>query len=401
MKTTGVLGLIVLLLLSCLSRVVLACPPPECPDCYVWDSEGEQCIFAYKYWTANGQISGTITVNDTWLCMTTGHNAYMVYDYDYWYSYYPSFYYGYQSDSLTYEWTKTAGTNPQTGEWTTGTKMSYVGWQAPPCAGTVNIKVTINDKPDPLPNCDRGSRNDLSRDFEDTADVYLPTGCEYAGSHDSSVHWTHNYDFYATCDGWGHFYSHRATYDLDFKYSNCKWVCEISNVQAKTEVEVWHPNRPGYVCITEASDVPCGPNDQEALLAKSDLNDPDLTDDIGAPLTKYWIHQAICVHELQHESDWKAYYGAALAEAITFAEANAIQTIYCDPPEYGWTKTCQHTCDHWRSAIEALFQGAWDEAHDDMDEPTTPVREDEVRALQAENVIEQPVSDALPGDCTL
>ena len=94
---------------------------------------------------------------------------------------------------------------------------------------------------------------------------------------------------------------------------------------------------------------------------------------------------------------WKYYYSERLEAAITFAEENAITSIDC---EISYTTTCQTVRDYWASAIDALFEGAWEEAHRDMDDPDTPVDEAEVSAYLASSTIERPVSDALPDGCT-
>jgi hypothetical protein len=229
--------------------------------------------------------------------------------------------------------------------------------------------------------------------------VCITVGCSSAGPHDSSVNWNHTTNYFATPDRWGYFdFWPKASKDVDFRYSTCTWVCEISNVEAFTDVEVWHPNRPGYVSITKASDVPCGDENSEALLAKSDLNDSDLTDDSGADLSKYWIHLAICVHEEKHRTDWINFYGPRLNTAITTAETITVNINCYDVP---YTCTCQSAEAYWMDQIVWLFDWAWDSALEQFDDPATQdVDESEVRAYLYENAIEQPVSDALPGGCT-
>jgi hypothetical protein len=230
----------------------------------------------------------------------------------------------------------------------------------------------------------------------------LPGGCEYAGAHDSSIHWTNpddDYNAYPLGD-WGYFDWWRATYEVDFKYEDCSWVCEINDVEAETRIKVSASNYPGFISITQASDVPCGPNNIEALLAKYDLNDSDLTDDEGAPLTKYWIYSAIVAHEEKHRTDWQNYYGASLSAAILTADG-ITEEIDCDIP-YTWY--CESVKDYWmtgEAGIHVLFDWAWDSAREEFDNPDTPlVDESDVRAYLVENAIEQPVSDALPSGCT-
>jgi hypothetical protein len=248
---------------------------------------------------------------------------------------------------------------------------------------------------DPCPN---SSRDDGSKDFQGTSTVSLPDGCSNAGPHDSSIHWSFPTNYFAEPGGpWGFCDPPQTTCAVDFRYNMCSWVCEISNVQVSIAVYVGNPDNPQYVSITNASDVPCGENNSEALLAKSDLNDSDLTDAVGALLTKYWIHLAICVHEEKHRTDWESYYGPALNTAITMAETITVN-IDCDVP---YTCTCQGAESYWSDQIAMLFDWAWNHANDLMDDPSTPdLDEAEVRAYLEENTIEQPVSNALPEGCT-
>jgi hypothetical protein len=299
------------------------------------------------------------------------------------------------ADSLVYNWNQFAGSNPQLGTFLTSTNESAVLWQAPPCKGTITIKVHVDDLPDEmyLPCPGGGTRDDDPKDFQQTIDVKLPAGCEEASGHDSSVHWNHTENLNVNPLGpWGLFSYGSATKVVDFKYESCQWKCEISNVQVNTDLKVRAANYPGYVSITSASDVPC----VDANLAKYNLNDPDLTDDIGAPLGSYWIYNAIVAHEQKHKTDWVNYYGSTLYTAITVAETVTVN-INCDVP---YTITCESARSYWINEIDDLFDWAWTSAGEDMDDPGTGVVECEVDAYVVENAIEQPVSDALPAGCT-
>jgi len=219
-------------------------------------------------------------------------------------------------------------------------------------------------------------------------------GCEYAGAHDSSVHWINLIDYYSTTvTPFGLFGAYPATYEDDFRYNNCSWVCEINDVNAETTILVRAPSSlPGMVSVAQASDVPC----DEAELAKHDLDDTDLTDDIGAPRTKYWSHIAAMFHEQKHRDDWQQFYGEGLATAIAASESLQSE-IDCEDPS---TITCQAAENYWKTWIQYFFQIAWDNAKDLMDDPSTPVNEAEVRAYEENYMIEQPISAALPGGCT-
>jgi len=120
-------------------------------------------------------------------------------------------------------------------------------------------------------------------------------------------------------------------------------------------------------------------------------------DDSGADLSKYWIHSAIIAHEEKHHSDWYDCYDSRVKTAITVAETITVD-IDCDP-YYSYTYTCQGTKSYWKSEIDDLFDWAWEYAGEEFDDPETEVKEEEVRAYEVENAIEQPVSDALPEGC--
>ena len=224
--------------------------------------------------------------------------------------------------------------------------------------------------------------------------ISLSNGCEYAGAHDSSVHWTDFIDYYSlTVSPFGLFGAYPATYEVDFKYNNCIWVCEINDVNAETTILVRSPSSlPGMVSVAQASDVPC----DDAELAKYDLDDTDLTDDIGAPRTKYWSNIATILHEQKHRSDWQEFYGAELDNAI-FCSESLQSEIDCEDPN---TITCQAAENYWNTWIQDFFRIAWEKALKKMNNPDTPVDEAEVRAYEVSYMIEHPISAALPGGCT-
>lgn len=314
---------------------------------------------------------------------------------------YDSFIYGtypaYPKDSLTHQWTKTAGTNPQTGTWVSETDKPHVTWKAPPCTGTVDFKDSVDDVPDIMwMPCDESStRDDPNVDFTDTATVSLPEGCEYAGPHDTIPYFIEYGDDYHSTTGpiFGEFYGWVPTYDVDFKYSDCKWVCEITNVEARTTILVRDPaSLPDMVSVSSASDVPCA----EAALAKSDLTDLDLTDDKDAPHTKYWCYDAIVAHEEKHRSDWELFYTAPLAIAIAASETISV-TINCADPQ---TIHCSLARSASMAAIEAHFDEALTSAVNAMDDQSTPVNEAEVRAWLVTADYEKPIADAVLEECT-
>jgi hypothetical protein len=245
--------------------------------------------------------------------------------------------------------------------------------------------------------CPGSSRNDGSKDFQGTSTVSLPDGCSNAGPHDSSIHWINpDDDYYSTTVApFGEFTFSPATSDVDFRYNNCTWVCEISNVEAETTILVRHPATllPDQVSVSQASDVPCN----EVILAMFDLHDTDLTDDIGAPRSKYWCHTATCHHETKHRTDWQGFYGEKLAIAIECVESFCESNIDCGDPD---TITCQAAENYWQDRIQEQFNEAYDDARKAMDDPSTDVKECEVWAYLVSYEYENAIYALLPEGCT-
>jgi len=428
MRIKIILLLQVCFLLAGLTMPVVACPPPDCDDCETWDPETETCdpdcssgqccqddscvdtcsgcykcldgsCEPCKCWDDGNPITGSINVQNAKLCEEVTHTS-SISDTDHWFKggNGGEGCEGSPSDTIdSYSWSKIAGDNPETGTFIGATDEATVTWRAPQCTGTVTIKLNADDKPNPMDNpCPDSDRDDPNKVFEGTSTVSLPSGCEYAGEHDSNVHWINpNDDFNSTtCTVFGDFYRPDATYNVNFKYEGCQWACEVNDVEAETRIRVRDPNSllPGKVSISQASDVPCA----DANLAKSDLNDPNLNDDVGADLSKYWIYSAIVAHEQKHRTDWQTFYGDELANAVSYAESQSV-SIDCDDPN---TITCGSAKSSKIADINDRFNKAYQDAYKQYDLPGTSLKEHEQRAYLVENAIEQPVSDALPGGCT-
>jgi hypothetical protein len=250
--------------------------------------------------------------------------------------------------------------------------------------------------------CPGSTRNDAPKDFQGTSAVSLPAGCSNAGPHDSSVHWINPDDDYSSSTApslprvglFNNIYA--TTKDVDFKYQNCTWVCEISNVIAKDRILVRSPFSllPDHVSVESASDVPC----DEAEFAKFDLDDTDLTDDEGPPYCKYWCYTAAVVHEEKHRFDWRLFYEQKLTSAIAYLESSCQSSIDCGNPD---TITCQAAESYWQLTIQQWFALAFTEAQGLMDNPdTTELNEAEQRAYEVQYEIDHPISAALPEGCT-
>jgi len=137
---------------------------------------------------------------------------------------------GYPTDTVTYSWSKTAGTNPQTGTFIGDTDKASVVWKAPPCTGTVNIKLTANDKPDSMDNpCPGSTRNDSSEDFEGTSTVSLPgcaTGTKSANLQAAEISGP---DCSGGVCGRTMFWTNLGV-NIFARYNNCKWVFQVTAV---------------------------------------------------------------------------------------------------------------------------------------------------------------------------
>jgi hypothetical protein len=367
------------------------CENGNCTECWCWD-EGQ---------SIEGQI--TDVENNVPLCYNTGFSS-LVWDEDHWLRDCPDHFDGYVLDTLTYWWDQTPGSSPAPGRYTSNQEQSYVSWQAPPCIGTVEIVLHTNDIPDPrlylCPTCD-GTRDDDPRDFYATVNVVLPEGCREAGGHDSSVQWVNFNDNYSSTTlepyaddarGVCNLISVTSDVEVEFTYQDCQWMCEISNITAKTQILVLCPTCiSGNWSVSSASEVPC----YDANLAKCDLDDTDLSDDIGAPKTVYWCYNATCAHEETHRSDWQPIYEEELNYVISEYDGMAV-TI--NPDEW-YTVDCDYLYDWMIVEILQRFIDAYNIALVRFDNPLTPIKESEVRAYLISWAIEHPISAALPGGC--
>jgi len=287
---------------------------------------------------------------------------------------------------LTYSWS--GGEDPKS-----GTSSDFTTKWA--CKGDETVSLTVTD--DDNTGCCGSKECCEDKTDSDSVDieVILPTGCELAGTHDSSLQWINPDDDYHsfTCAPFGKYNVWVATYDVDFKYDDCGWVCEISNVEAKTQVLVRDPlSLPDKVSVESASDVPC----DEAEFAKCDLDDTDLTDDEGAPRDTYWCYTATVAHEEKHIADWKTFYEGELAISIACSEL-CDSDIDCGDPD---TITCQAAENHWSAWITTYFALAALEAWQAYDDPATELLESEQRAYAINYEFEHPISAALPEGCT-
>jgi len=259
----------------------------------------------------------------------------------------------------------------------------------------VKLRVRVDDKAELYgPPCVGSNRDDPYIVKEFLVNVVLPEGCNVGGSHDNSVHWIQPNDniMSATCPLFGQLIMYEATYDVNFVYQDCSWRCQITNVKAETKMEVRCPKCiPGKISVSSPADVRC----YDANLAKTDLHDADLTDDTGAPRTKYWCYPATLAHEGQHRQDWQRFYAEELTSTIRECENISVQ-IECGKAD---TLTCQNVLAAQRPRIIELFEQAWRNAEVKYDDPNTPLDEAEQRAYKVSALIEGPISAALPAGC--
>jgi len=316
-------------------------------------------------------------------------------DYDYWED--GSGNYEFPLDTLTYNWSATGGT------WVEGANTQQdFEWTAPPITDFYFVSLTVDDLPDEMDNPCAGSNRDDEEDmYGKWVHTMLPGGCEVASVHDSSIHWLYPDDDYQAdltgsgCWGYYGFAAGQLEYDVDLKYNNGFWVCEISNVKPYSVIKVWASNRPGYANVETASDVPCEPS-SEPEQAIYDLLDISTSDDIGPPFSYYWCHSAVVVHEEKHRSDWETFYTPELAAAIAKWDGFHVE-IDCDEIN---TIHCLAARDQIIYDIEYDFYIAYDLAYLQFDNPNTPIDESEQRAYNASALItDEIVLELLLGGC--
>jgi hypothetical protein len=272
MRIKSILLLLVCFLLYRLNVPAIACPPGDCDDCETWIYTGPEpedgycdwdcsagqccedddcvatcsgcykCVDNYcepcKCWDDGTPILGSITVQDAKLCEQVTHTS-SISDADHWFQggNGGGGCEGNPSDTIsTYSWSKIAGDNPETGTFIGDTDEDTVEWQAPPCKGTVIIKLTADDAPDSMDNpCPNSERNDDSEDFEVTSTVSLPTGCTTGtksvslGSHDEGAPPCPSTKCGETAFNfpWG-ITAPNGLVTLSAKYNECKWTFQVT-----------------------------------------------------------------------------------------------------------------------------------------------------------------------------
>lgn len=391
-----------IMVLSC-TMATVACPPPDyCPDCMVYagylgcvlkpgakcspyDGCGECCDCSYDCqcyvsttcppagscstacvkgdgwcscgdcwcWTPDTWIDGWINVYDTCLCNTAQHSV-TAWDNDRWEDTMSGW--NQVIDSLTYGWSMTTGTNCQTGTWLTSTTNDWVGWQAPPCIGTVVFTVTVDDVPDPAwYGCDDSDRDDYPRGFNGTVMVTLPDGC-YEGLASFSVDMNTSdpgNDWCMIIDpACGLTIVPSIDCDINVVYNNCSWVFQV-DIDINVQSGVCPP--PGVVDISSGSD-------------------PFLTTGNYCDIVKSMRFSTGCLcvgsqrvtasdcaqqHEDKHLLDYAYWFNAGI-EDIDAAIPDSIP-VNCAEPS---TMTCQDVKETHEAAIEAAVMDAHQSAYD-------------------------------------
>lgn len=303
------------------------------------------------------EISGSVTVQSAKLCEQKTHTS-SISDEDHWVTDCDSVSEGHPSDSITYSWSwsETPGTNPQTGTFVPPTNQSSVTWQAPPCTGTVNIKLTANDVPNSMDNpCPDSTRDDSSKDFEETSTVSLPSGCS-AGSQTVSL-----YLIETCCPGCSDpdhcgetWYPTRYSGpDIDADYSDCHWEFSVS--------DIWSSD----------SD-PCPSNFTEI----TDGDDPDLNESNYCGIVNIFRNSHRCakvggtnygnascteIHEDCHYDFMEGDLETTEEEWLKAQSSMSNMTIDCSNSA---TTTCQAAVNARESAIlldlALAYKNAWD-----------------------------------------
>lgn len=228
--------------------------------------------------------------------------------------------------------------------------------------------------------------------------VILPDGCSEAGPHDSSIHWIYddNYEDYGlSSNQLGTHLPYPAHKDINFRYNDGSWVCEISDVNAKDVIRVKAhlSGYPNQVSVESASQVPC----IDANCAKIDLFDDNLEDDKGAPCITYWSYNGAYSHEMTHRAMWEEEFGNRLTAAIANCEKNCFVPIN---PKFPETYTCQSAQNIWKDYINSIFNPLWQDATNALDNPNTPnFHENEVFPYYVQSTFTNPIANALPQGC--
>jgi len=261
--------------------------------------------------------------------------------------------------TLSYSWTG-GGTPP------TGSSSNFTTKWA--CIGEETASLTVTDN-DCTECCGSGEccEDKIDSDSKDT-EVTLPSGCSLAGPHDSSIEWLTPFpDDYLSrsITDFGLFEPIGGpSGDYNFRYTNCSWKCEVSNVKSYTTLAVRDP--------------------------------ADLTDDVGAPYCDYWCYDAVVAHEEQHRVDWQECMEDKWADAVILIESLG-DDIDCSDST---TITCGAAASRWTTQIKIYEDLALLYAEYEYDDPLTPLQEDEVSAYEASYLFDEPISSALPGGCT-
>jgi hypothetical protein len=142
-------------------------------------------------------------------------------------------------DGLVYDWS----TNPATGAWHPYWNPPIYPtayWRAPPCIGTVQVSLDVDDVPDeamnPCPGYSTSDRDDSGPvTFTDSIQVVLPTGCETGTKGvDLSVYEVDPSSSHcSTLAGCGYTdYGVDDEIDITAVYDSCRWVFRVGATKA-------------------------------------------------------------------------------------------------------------------------------------------------------------------------
>ena len=397
MSIKSIFFMLVCFLLSGLAMPAIACSlPPDCGDCCHWVSTGEEpnggycelnfglscgdcsgcnpcnsCIACFciwdcdtcykcssgscvpcKCWDDGDAITGSITAQDALLCEVVIHTS-SISDTDHWTLG------GNGEDEPTdtissYSWDQAAGTNPETGTFTGATDQNTVEWQAPPCKGTVIIRLDADDAPDSMDNpCPDSERDDPNKVFEGTSTVY--TGCSDCGAPGDV---TPNITEDANCvfcdsETWGYgapIGPHTYTLKIPC-YDSCKWYAYLDKVDSTFNICRSCPDNPPTVaCLDDVAQM----NQTEACDHLQNFpNNPVQLTDIDEENS---CQDCVTVHEETHmDKDWKE--DSLQPEVVSFACWCADQEIDIDCGDSDSTDCT--------TALTAAVKAAYDEEWND------------------------------------
>jgi hypothetical protein len=309
-----------------------------------------------KIWDVGSEITGSITVQNAKPCECKTHTS-SISDKDHWVD--SIGYSGTPPDTIKkYSWDKEPGTNPKSGEYPNGTTGSAVDWNAPPCTGTVIIKLKADDLPDPMYGACPGemTRDDNPKDFEGTSTVSLPQDC-VAGIKSATL--TANKAGVPNCSNPDACGSTGPPTNLITnilaKYNNCKWVFAVTASK----------DCPCAVCSDNFTQID---NGNDADVSKSNfcgIVDLFSTGNGCGRIGGILYSNSTCV-QIHEDKHFSIFNDRLPAEAALLLNKDSMKDMEINCKD-ATTTTCQVAADARKGAINADVEAAYHKAWTWMD----------------------------------